>query len=169
MWRRVPTAAAQTETLDPLILSAKIVEPGCRCGCCCDLREVPENIGCLFGDDIILDGNVKKLYVTLGQFSIIRLERDIQLLMPAYDICMPAKECNCSGPNCRQEDPCDMFERFEFPVEEFFPPRRGSADDDRRDRKGGGGFYRDCGNGCDCCRQEREDDCDCRRPEHGGR
>ncbi len=122
--------AAQAETLDPLILSAKIVEPSCRCGCCCDLREVPENIGCLFGDDIILSDEVKKLYVTLGQFSIIRLERDIQLLMPAYDICMPAKECNCSGPNSREEDPCDMFEQFEFPVEEFFPPRREKGDGD---------------------------------------
>ncbi len=118
---------AQTETLDPLILSAKIVEPQCRCGCCGEVNEVPECIGCMFGDDIVLDNNVKKLFVTLGQFSIIRLERDIQLLMPAYDVCMPAKECNCSA---RQdpEDPCDMFERFEFPVDEFFPSRRDSAD-----------------------------------------
>lgn len=76
----------------------------------------------MFGDDIILDNNVKKLYVTLGQFSIIRLERDIQLLMPAYDICMPAKECSCCGSGtCEPEDPCEMFERFDFPVDEFFP------------------------------------------------
>ncbi len=109
------------------MLAAKLVEPDCRCGCCCDLNEVPESIGCLFGDDIVLDPNVKKLYVTLGQFSIIRLERDIQLLMPAYDICMPAKECCCSGPNengCREQDPCEMFEQFDFPVDEFFPPKR---------------------------------------------
>jgi hypothetical protein len=111
---------AQLETLDPLILSAKIVEPGCSCGCFCELTEVPESIGSVFGDDIILDPNAKKLYVTLGQFSIIRLERDIQLLMPAYDICMPAKECSC-GDSSEPEDPCDMFERFEFPVEDFFP------------------------------------------------
>ena len=61
------------------MLSAKIMEPECRCGCCCDLSEVPEPLSCLFGDDIILDTGVKKLFVTLGQFSIIRLERDIQL------------------------------------------------------------------------------------------
>ena len=114
--------AAQTETLDPLLLGAKMVNPDCRCGCCCDLNEVPESLGCMFGDDIILDSNVRKLYVTLGQFSIIRLERDIQLLMPAYDICMPVKECTCNGgANCQPEDPCDIFERFEFPVDEFFP------------------------------------------------
>lgn len=120
---------AVVETLDPLVLSAKIVEPNCCCGCGCDLNEVPESISCLFGDDIILDPNVKKLYVTLGQFSIIRLERDIQLLMPAYDICLPAKEC-CSGPNCQPQDPCDMFEKFEFPVEEFFPPKRDNREMD---------------------------------------
>lgn len=150
----VPIAAAQTETLDPLILSAKMVEPGCRCGCCCELNKVPENIGCLFGDDIILDTDVKKLYVTLGQFSIIRLERDIQLLMPAYDICMPAKDCSCTGEDgtCgRAEDPCDMFERFDFPVEEFFPPRRDSSDSGGRDR-----------------RQSEYDDCRCERPPHCG-
>lgn len=112
------------------MLSAKAVEPHCKCGCCCDLDEVPESIGCLFGDDIVLDPNVKKLYVTLGQFSIIRLERDIQLLMPAYDICMPAKECSCSTGDCRQEDPCDIFEQFEFPVDEFFPPKRDNREMD---------------------------------------
>ena len=141
--------AAQTETLDPLLLSAKIVDPDCRCGCCCDLNEVPESLGCMFGDDIILDNSVRKLYVTLGQFSIIRLERDIQLLMPAYDICMPVKECTCSsGTNCQPEDPCDIFERFEFPVDEFFPrdnhnrdcpkPVHGCGCDDNRPPKDDG-------------------------------
>ena len=128
--------AAQIETLDPLVLSAKIMEPECRCGCCCDLNEVPEPLSCLFGDDIILDTGVKKLFVTLGQFSIIRLERDIQLLMPAYDICMPAKDCSCAGGCCKQEDPCEMFNRFEFPVEEFFPKDGRGAPND---------FDKDCG------------------------
>ena len=133
------------------MLSAKIVEPDCRCGCCCcDLNEVPESIGCLFGDDIVLDPNVKKLYVTLGQFSIIRLERDIQLLMPAYDICMPAKECSCSGTSssCRQEDPCEMFERFDFPVDEFFPPKRDNREMD----------FGTCkpDHGKDCCGKRRD-------------
>ena len=103
------------------MLSAKIMEPECRCGCCCDLSEVPEPLSCLFGDDIILDTGVKKLFVTLGQFSIIRLERDIQLLMPAYDYCLPEKECACQGAECG-EDPCEIFRKVQFPVGEFFPP-----------------------------------------------
>ena len=128
----------------------------------------------MFGDDLILDNNVNKLYVTLGQFSIIRLERDIQLLMPAYDICMPAKECSCGGAD-GAEDPCDMFERFEFPVEEFFPPRRNLSGQNggcgcRGDREDGG--RRDCrgdreDGGRRDCRGDREDggrrDCSPRR------
>ena len=104
---------------------------------------MPENIGCIFGDDIILDAKAKKLYVTLGQFSIIRLERDAQLLMPVYDICMPAKDCSCSGGGGdRTEDPCDMFERFAFPVDEFFPPARENGDADG------------CSCGCKCTKQD---------------
>ena len=72
------------------------------------------------GDDIVICDEGKKLFVTLGQFSIIKLERDIQLLMPAYDICMPEKDCSGSGGS---DDPCDLFQKFKFPVDEFFPPK----------------------------------------------
>ena len=39
----------------------------------------------------------KSAYPPLGQFSIIRLERDTQLLIPVYDYCMPDKDCSCGG------------------------------------------------------------------------
>lgn len=119
---------AVVETLDPMILSVKLVESGCRCGCACDVTDLPSGICCLFDEDIVLSGEGRKLYVTLGQFSIIRLERDIQLLMPAYDIYMPTKECTCDGDRCEQEDPCAVFEQFDFPVEEFFPPEKERTD-----------------------------------------
>jgi len=61
----------------------------------------------------------RRIYVTLGQFSIVRLERDTQLLVPVYDYCMPDKECAC-GDGC--EDPCALFRNISFPVGEFFPP-----------------------------------------------
>ena len=61
---------------------------------------------------------MRRLYVTLGQFSIIRLERDTQLLIPAYDYCVPEKDCQCST----QDDPCTVFSQIRFPIEEFFPP-----------------------------------------------
>lgn len=57
--------------------------------------------------------------MTLGQFSIVRLERDTQLLVPVYDYCMPEKECSCGNSN---EDPCCIFRNISFPVGEFFPP-----------------------------------------------
>lgn len=121
---------AVVEAVEPVILEAKIVEPTYSCGCCCDINTVPTSIGqCFGGEDIALHCDGNRLFVTLGQFSIMRLERDIQLLMPAYDICMPERECSCcDGNEC--DDPCEIFERFEFPVDAFFPPRQETRQND---------------------------------------
>ena len=71
-----------------------------------------------FGDSIVTSDTAKRLYVTLGQFTIVRLERDTQLLIPAYDYCIPEKEC--PGGSC-QDDPCTIFSHIRFPMDEFFP------------------------------------------------
>ncbi|MBO7274951.1 MAG: hypothetical protein J6V15_01110, partial [Clostridia bacterium] len=113
---RTTLPVAVVEVVDPVVLGAKIVE-GCSCGETL-LNDIPEAICSCFEDQIVVSEESKKLYVSIGQFSIIRLEREIQLLMPAYDICMPSKESSCDS-----EDPCDMFQRFKFPVDEFFPPK----------------------------------------------
>ena len=112
----MPTAVI--EVVDPILLSLKIAEPDCCCNNCCRLNEVPDAVCRCFDDDILLSDEGKKLYATIGQFAILRLERDIQLLIPAYDICMPCKECSSN-----EEDPCNLFEKFTFPVDEFFPPK----------------------------------------------
>ena len=39
------------------------------------------------------------------------------MLIPAYDFCIPRKECVTSSDN-----PCEMFSKMEFPTNEFFPP-----------------------------------------------
>ena len=113
-----PTAVV--ESLDPIILGMKLVEV-CQCrhndNCC----EIPPAVCACFPEELVTGGDVHRLFVTLGQFSIIRLERDTQLLMPAYDYCMPEKDCDC-GCDCRQEDPCELFRKVQFPVGEFFPP-----------------------------------------------
>ena len=70
------------------------------------------------------------VYCTLGQFSIIRLERDTQLVMPCYDFCMPEKECIGGS----EDNPCDLFKRIKFPVDEFFPPVAGDYMDYREIR-----------------------------------
>lgn len=110
----LPTAVV--EVVDPVVLGAKVID-GQGCGETL-LNDVPETICNCFDDDLVMCDEGKKLYATLGQFSIIKLERDIQLLMPAYDICLPDKECAGNA-----EDPCELFQKFKFPVDEFFPPK----------------------------------------------
>lgn len=107
---------AVVEVVDPVILGVKVIE-GQSCGESL-MNDIPDTIYNCFDDDLVVSDDGKKLYATLGQFSIIKLERDIQLLMPAYDICMPEKECSGSA-----DDPCELFQRFKFPVDEFFPPK----------------------------------------------
>lgn len=117
-----PTAVA--EVVDPILLDARVVAPETSCNCCCcALHEVPQSLGnCFGGEDLVLNHSGYQLFVTLGQFAIIRLERDIQLLMPAYDICLPRRDCSNSGVGGEQ-DPCEVFSNFEFPIDAFFPPR----------------------------------------------
>ena len=110
---------AVVEVVDPMILSAKVVDV---CTCCrndCDMTDLPEAIRGCFDSELVLSGEVKRLYVTIGQFSIIRLERDTQLLIPCYDYCVPKKDC--SAVSGTVEDPCEMFSKIEFPVKSFFP------------------------------------------------
>lgn len=113
-----PTAVV--EAVDPLILGLKLVDVAeCRPenGCV----EIPASVASCFPEDLMNGGDCHRLYVTLGQFSMVRLERDTQLLMPVYDYCVPDKECPCEGCAC-EEDPCDLFRKVQFPVSEFFPP-----------------------------------------------
>ncbi len=113
----MPTAVV--DAVDPVVLGMRLAD---RCDCClCDydvIGSLPSFIYEAFDDSLILTDTEKRVYVTLGQFSIIRLERDSQLLMPAYDYCMPEKECVGSN----DDSPCDLFNKICFPVDEFFPP-----------------------------------------------
>jgi hypothetical protein len=67
----------------------------------------------------LADNAQKAVLVTLGLFSIIQMERDVQLLIPAYDYCIPERECRCDN-----QSPCEAFRCIDFPVEEFFPVER---------------------------------------------
>lgn len=62
----------------------------------------------------------RKVVVTLGLFSIIKLVRFVQLLVPAFDFCVPNKVCL----SATDENPCEIFDTIDFPVDEFFPPQR---------------------------------------------
>jgi hypothetical protein len=126
---RTTAPTAVVEAVDPLILSVKLVDVCERrpCDCCCN--EIPTAVANCFPEEFAPDGDAHRLYVTLGQFSIIRLERETQLLAPIYDYCIPEKDCSCDGGDC-QEDPCDLFRRVQFPVGEFFPPNSVSSTSD---------------------------------------
>ncbi len=113
-----PTAVV--EVLDPMVLSSKVKEV---CDCPCGEStcvQIPGYIREMFDEDLVLAGERRRLFVTLGQFSIIRLERDAQLLVPVIDYSLPTKEC-CDSPGCCAEDPCEMFSRIPFPVQQFAP------------------------------------------------
>ena len=143
MRTNLPTAVV--EAVDPIVLNLKLLDPcdlvcpppcpppggpcgPCPpppppCGCCAEneLTEIPACISACFDCDLAFDGGCRRLYVTLGQFSMVRLERDSQLLIPMYDYCMPTREC-AGGDEEGDEDPCEIFRQIRFPVGEFFPP-----------------------------------------------
>ena len=108
-----PTAVV--EVLDPMVLSSKIRER-CNHG---SVAQIPACIRSLFDEELVTGDANRILLVTLGQFSIIRLERDAQLLVPVLDYSIPTKEC-CASPGCG-EDPCEMFSRIPFPENQFAP------------------------------------------------
>lgn len=94
---------------------------------------IPESILEYIGGNISEDGE-KIVLATLGVFSIVQLMRNVQMLIPSYDFCIPEKRCESST-----DSPCEMFSRLDFPTDEFFPPNV----TDQNDGDGG------CGCGCE--------------------
>lgn len=139
---------AYVEAVEPILLDAKLVDNcsansnncncGCNCGCSCNcgcncncgcsnsdssgsITDLPNCVCCCFEDTLVDACDGKRVLVTLGQFSIIRLERETQLLIPSYDYCIPNKECTALSGN-EAGDPCEIFNSLSFPTESFFPP-----------------------------------------------
>ncbi|MBO5935525.1 MAG: hypothetical protein J6Q94_08565 [Clostridia bacterium] len=109
---------AKIQVAEPICLDAKLCRP---CDCCNNIADascgVPNCIKKHFGGHFCDTHNEKAVRVTIGLFTIVQLERDVQILVPAYDFCIPNKECSCNT-----EDPCESFRKIKFPVGEFFPP-----------------------------------------------
>lgn len=124
---------AVVEVVDPIALSARIADR-CSDNLCCgngEVSSIPECILNCFEGAICPADTEKRVYVTLGLFTITKLERNVQLLIPVYDFCIPTDECVSSSP----ANPCDLFDQIQFPVDEFFPPQKHD-------------FF--CNNNCDC-------------------
>lgn len=117
MTTNLPTAVV--EAVDPVILGARVAEPVSGCGCCCCCCEdLPEYVSGQLGGSPIEPGQ-KVLEVSLGFFSVIRLERPEQYLISAVEFSVPDKECSPTDDGT----PCDAFNRMAFPIEEFSPGR----------------------------------------------
>ena len=116
------------EVLDPMVLSSKVKDV-CDCGSQEIAAQIPEGVRNCFDDELVLTPERRRLFVTLGQFSIIRLERDAQLVVPVLDYAIPDKEC-CDTPGACAEDPCEMFSRIPFPTQQFAPRGCDSSDGD---------------------------------------
>lgn len=123
---------AVLETVDPIILSTKVVEPSqgcCTCGCCVD--DVPDSVAASVCGALTDSNDSNKLLISLGLFSVVRIERPAQYLISAVEYCVPEKECQAPA----EEDPYSLFKRMSFPIREFCPPSRiagGTREDDRR-------------------------------------
>lgn len=111
----LPTAVV--EVLDPMVLGSKVTES--TEGGETVTVQIPQAIRDLFDEELDMDGT-RHLSVTLGQFSIVRLEREIQVLVPVVDYAIPTKEC-CDSDSCCTEDPCEVFSRIPFPTQQFSP------------------------------------------------
>ena len=100
----ITSPMALSARLSPLNLPASLPFP------------VPEAVTDFFGGELVLPTKANIL-VTLGIFTITQLQRDVQLMIPSYDFCVPRNECAA-----RTDDPCEAFSKIEFPTDSFFPP-----------------------------------------------
>ena len=114
----MPTAVC--EVAAPVVLDAKIAEKrSCNKCCVCCVSDIPETAcRCCGGCLCDTDDEGKVLLVSLGLFSVIRIERPSQFIVNASEYSVPDKEC-CPS---EDSDPCSVFKCMAFPVNEFSPP-----------------------------------------------
>lgn len=126
------------QSVDPVALSARIGEIK---DCYENVRCIPECICECIGGNVVtdLERGTPTIFVTLGLFTIVQLIRNVQMLIPVYDFCIPEKQCEDTA-----DQPCDVFKRIKFPTDDFFPPRPCVTDD------------KEC---FGCCHKKSDDNC----------
>lgn len=109
---------AVVETVEPIVLGSKVVDCSCPCAPCslCDCQDLPDVVRSAFQGSFNLQDTANRLYVSLGIFSVIRVERPTQLLIQATDYSVPDKECPSSQSS---DNPCALFKTMAFPTSEF--------------------------------------------------
>ena len=104
------------ETVDPIALSVKVCDRNAMSGCCfCTCEQIPRELAANSIGEIVDPDCGNRLFVSLGIFSVLRLQRPAQLLVNASDYSVPDKE---SVP-VEESDPCKLFRSMAFPSGEF--------------------------------------------------
>lgn len=107
------------EVTDPIALGIKVECRHNGCGCCCSPKDIPARLCKLFSTPLADSENTQKnLYVTLGFFSVVRVERPCQYIINCKEYTVPDKVCIEAG----DDDPCSAFAKMSFPLNEFYPP-----------------------------------------------
>ncbi len=126
-----PTAIV--ETVEPIVLGTKVVDCTCPCNCVCnEFLDIPDGVKRMFGDELVINSDGPKIYVSLGIFSVIRVVRPAQLLVQATDYCVPDKECTAAT---NDDNPCALFRNIAFPISQF----KGSDSAPVKNEKGSSG------------------------------
>ena len=138
--RGVPLPVAVIETVDPIVLGTRLAEPGrpCRCQSCASVEEIPEGVFSALSGELVDCPGASRLLVSLGLFSVVRIERPAQYLVNAVEYSVPEKECVAP----HTDDPCTLFRQMAFPTAEFASPTVFPQT--------GGGKYSQCGEKCGC-------------------
>ena len=114
---------ASVHVVDPMCLESKLVECGCHRSCDCGVS-IPASVCCKFDGNFCSCKPQKVVLITIGLFTIVQLERCVQMMIPAYDYAVPDKEST----NATTDDPCEIFKKIKFPINQFFPPKLSDAD-----------------------------------------
>ena len=129
------------EVASPICLDSKIVERCRKFGnCCMCIDAIPEKVRSNFDGDFVDGVGMNNIYVTIGVFSVLRMERRVQLMLPATHFCLPEKDRK----PCENDDPCSIFGKMQFPVSQFYPYAEDQCGNYERNQARNGGCG--CGN-----------------------
>lgn len=113
---------ASVHVVDPMCLDAKLVETSPHRMFDCGIT-LPNSVCGKFEGDFSCVKPQKVVLITIGLFTIVQLERCVQMMIPAYDYAVPDKESTNAT-----DDPCEVFKKIKFPINQFFPPKMSESD-----------------------------------------
>lgn len=106
------------EVANPVALNICMTENTCPTPFPSEYNAIPDGICAIFenGLDSSCDQCVS-LWVSIGIFALIRIERPAQLIIPGCDFCIP----DADKSPVSVSDPCSLFCSSPFPLSEFYP------------------------------------------------